>query len=235
MLISIWNDLLYKPLFNFLIWVYNNWTNQNLGWAVVNVTILLRIALLPFTLVSERNRVRNEVLIKDVKAVQKNVHMDSITKKQEIRKMLKLRRVQPWAKAVVLGIQAVVLILIYQVFLRGITGDKIAKFLYPSVELPGDINTIFFGFELGMNHSFFWSALVGMLLFFEIYRKYKKLKLKVRKKDLAYFFLFPFSVFLILWFLPMVKALFVLTSLLFSVIVHQFTKVVFTPKKMEDS
>ncbi|EKE06087.1 MAG: hypothetical protein ACD_19C00082G0003 [uncultured bacterium] len=234
MLTSIWNEWLYKPLFNLLIWIYNNWTNENLGWAVVNITILLRLALLPFSLISERNRVRNEVLIKDVKSLQNNVHMDEITKKQEIRKMMKSRKVQPWAKAIVLGMQALVLILLYQVFLRGITGDKIAKFLYPIIELPGSINTNFYGFDLGAR-NFFWAFLVGFFLFFEIYMNYKKLKLKIRKKDLAYFFLFPLIVFLALWFLPMVKSLFVLTSLLFSVIIHQFTKIIFTPKKIEPS
>jgi YidC/Oxa1 family membrane protein insertase len=234
MLGSIWDNLLYKPLFNLLIWIYNNWTNENLGWAVVNVTILLRVALLPFTIISERNRVKNEALIKDVKKIQQDIHLDRVSKNEEIRSVLKKRKVQPWAKAIVLGIQALVLVLLYQVFLRGITGQKIAKILYPSVELPGHINTEFFGFDLGASHSLFWAGLVGIILFLEIYIKYKKVKIKIKKSDLAYFFLFPLLVFWILWLLPMVKALFVLTSILFSVMVHQFTKVIFKPEKEEE-
>ena len=35
MILNLWNDLLYQPLFNFLIWIYNTWTDGNLGWAVV--------------------------------------------------------------------------------------------------------------------------------------------------------------------------------------------------------
>ena len=54
-----WNVYLYQPLFNFLIWIYNNWTNMNFGWAVVYLTLILRFVLLPFTLINERNRVRN--------------------------------------------------------------------------------------------------------------------------------------------------------------------------------
>ncbi|MBP7060891.1 MAG: hypothetical protein KBA91_02850, partial [Candidatus Moranbacteria bacterium] len=71
MLSTLWNDFLYQPLFNFLIWVYNNWTDMNFGWSVVYLTVILRLVLLPFTLVSERNRVRNAELADDVRKLAK--------------------------------------------------------------------------------------------------------------------------------------------------------------------
>jgi len=226
-MLTIWNDLLYQPMFNLLIWIYNNWTDSNFGWAVVYLTIILRTALLPFSLVNEYNRVKNEELYKEIKEIDKVYQNDQVIKKQEIRKVLKRRRVKPWAKAVVLGIQGLVLVLLYQVFLQGITGEKILKILYQSIDFPGVINTNFYGFELGMKHDFIWSGAVGLFLLISIYLKLRRLKGGVQRTDLTYFILFPLSVFLALWLLPMVKALFILASLIFSVITGRIATMFF--------
>lgn len=226
-MLTIWNDYLYQPLFNFLIWVYNNWTDQNLGWAIVYLTIILRTALLPFTLVSERNRVRNEDLVQEVKDVQKSYANDPILQKEEVRKVLRKRKVQPWAKVVTLGMQLLVLVLLYQVFLRGITGEKLLKILYPTIAFPGKIETIFYGFELEARYGYVFPGIVTTMLFLEIYLEFRKRETPLNKGDLAYFVLFPIGVFIVLWTLPMVKALFILTSMVFSIIIGWLSRGMF--------
>jgi|SRR3989338_5938987 len=232
MILNLWNDLLYQPLFNFLIWIYNTWTDGNLGWAVVYLTILLRVALLPFTLITERNQIRNESLVDEVRALEKAYAKDPVLKKQEIRRVLKKRRVQPWAKVVTIGVQALVLVLLYQVFLRGITGEKLLKILYPTVDFPGTINTNFYGFDLGATHDWLWAGAVALFLFVEVYIELQKRKRGLGKSDLAYGILFPLFVFFLLWWLPMVKSLFILTSILFSVIIGWFSRGIFRPRPM---
>lgn len=233
MFISLWNEFLYRPVFNFLIWIYNNWTDGNFGWAVVVLTISLRLLLLPFTLISERNKVRNAALTAEIANMDKTYPNDPVIKKEEIRKLLRKRKVQPWATAVVLFMQAMVLLLLYQVFIRGITGEKIIQFLYtPLVDYPGTINTNFYGFDLRMRHDVIWSGVVALWLFVEIYVDFKKNKqIKLEQKDLTYFIFFPLAVFAALWWLPMVKSLFILSSMIFSLIVAQISKVLFRPKK----
>ena len=233
MIIHIWNTFLYEPLFNLLIWIYNNWTDQSLGWAVVYLTILLRIALLPFTIISERNKMKNEELEAEIVRIDKEFQNDPILKKEEIRRALKNRRVQPWAKSLSLGIQALVFILLYQVFLRGVTGEKILQILYPSVDFPGNINTMFYGFNLAASHDWIASGIVGVWLAADIYITARRNKTKAMRADLIYFVFFPLAVFLFLYILPMVKALFVLTSLVISVIIHGFVRV-FTPAKSKE-
>lgn len=226
-MLTIWNNFLYQPLFNLLIWIYNNWANENLGWAIIYLTVILRVALLPLSLVSEYNRVRNEELFHEIKELEKVYQNDEVLKKQEIRNAMKKRRVQPWAKVAVLGVQALVLVLLYQVFLRGITGEKILKILYSSIGFPGVINTNFYGFELAATHDLIWSGAVGLFLLAEIYLKLRKFKDKLDRRDLAYFILFPAMVGAILWVLPMVKSLFVLTSLIFSVFINRVSRIFF--------
>lgn len=230
-MLTIWNDFLYQPLFNFLIWIYNNWTDQNFGWAIVYLTIILRLILLPFSIISERNKHKNEEVKKKAEQVAKDFPNDPVMRKEEVRKVLKKDKVSPWSKAIVLGVQFLVLVLLYQVFLRGITGDKVIKILYSFIDYPGKINTIFFGFELGKVHDSLWAGIVAWLLFLEIYIDYKKHKVPLQKQDLAYFFLFPASTFLLLWYLPMAKSLFVLTSMIFSIIIGQISKLFFKKSK----
>jgi YidC/Oxa1 family membrane protein insertase len=231
MLMTIWQEYLYRPVFNGLIWIYNNWTDLNFGWAVVYMTIILRVVLLPLTLVSERDRIKNEALAKDIEVLDKQFANDQVQKKQEIRKILKKRKVHPWAKILVLGVQAVMLILLYQVFLRGITGEKILRVLFPSVEFPGVINTVFLGFDLGERYGLVWPAIIAIFLFIETYRDLRKKPTGLQKKDLTYFLLFPTFVFVVLWSLPMVKSLFVLSSLVCSLVIAGISGILFRNTK----
>ncbi len=227
----IWNDFLYQPLFNALIWMYNNWTNQNLGWAVIYLTIALRVAMLPLTVIAERNRIKNLALADELKKIDKEYKKDPILKKQEIRKRIKARKMKPWIKVASLGIQLLVLVLLYQVFWQGITGEKVIKILYDGVNFPGTINTMFYGFDLGTVHDILWPGIVGLFLLVEIYIDYKKRKPQLSKSDLFYFILFPAASALVLWILPMVKSLFILSSMIFSVVIRQFLKLIFRPVK----
>ena len=231
----IWHDFLYQPIFNLLIWIYSNWTNQNLGWAVVYLTIVLRVVLLPFTLVTEKAQAKSQDISHELTQIDKDFANDPQLKKEEMRKILRKKKVSPWSKAIVLGIQALVLVLLYQVFLRGITGEKILKILYSWIDFPGKINTVFYGFELGVTHDIVWPGIVGIFLLLEIYFDYRKQKHGLNKADLVYFLLFPLFCFVALWILPMVKSLFILTSLVFSAIIHQFSKIIFRAPKVEEA
>lgn len=224
MLLDIWFTYLYQPVFNALIWIYSNWAGENLGWAVIILTVLLRSALLPFTVINERTARDNSLIGDDVGQIKKDLQNDPMLMKEEIRKALKKRKLRPWAKAVVLGIQGLVLVLLYQVFIQGITGERVIQTLYTFVDYPGKINTIFYGFDLGAPRDVLWSGFVAVFLMAEVYLGFKKEKKSLNRADLAYFILFPLAVFIALYILPMVKALFILTSIVFSVVAHQVLK-----------
>lgn len=229
MLSYIWQSVLYQPVFNFLIWIYNDVTAQNFGWAVVVLTAALRVVLLPLTVVAEMNKQKNTDLEIEVERIIKEYRRDPVLQKQEIRSVMKKRKVYPWAKFVSLGIQALVFLLLYQVFVHGLSGERIVKVLYPFIDFPGKINTMFYGFDLTKTHDTLWAGLVGVWLAVEIYFGFRGKN--ARGGDMAYFVAFPLFVFFFLWWLPMVKSLFILSSMLFSFIVHQIIKLAFPEKK----
>ncbi len=229
MLSAFWYYFLYQPLFNALIWIYSNIADLNLGWAVIWLTIFLRIILLPLTIISERNVLREEEAEAEAEKAVAALKQDSVAQKEEVRRIMKKHKISPWAKVATLGIQLLVLVLLYQVFVRGITGVKMAKILYPMIDFPGKINTIFYGFEIGKVHDAFWAGICAAYLFITIIAENRNRK-NWQPGQAIFLFVFPLFTFAALWFLPMVKSLFILTSMVFSSIIEIFSWIFFSPK-----
>ena len=222
---SFWHDYLYTPLLNFLFFLYSGPAFGSLGAAIIELTFLLRFALLPFTVITERNRFRFERLNSQFEAIERDFKTDPVKRKEKIRELLRHHKVNYWAKIFVLGVQALVLVLLYQVFIGGVRFTS-NEALYSWVSAPEQVNTVFLGFELG-KRSLLWAAIVAVSLFMMIYGEQKRREHLVTKSDVMYLIFFPIFTLLVLWFLPMVKALFVLSSLIFSFIVTQVRSALF--------
>ena len=232
MLNEIWFDYLYQPLFNALIWIYMNIAEKNLGWAVVWLTVFLRLVLLPLTIISERDALRQKNVEEEAEHAVKAFKNDRVAQKEEIRRIMRKNHVSPWAKVMALGLQLLVLVLLYQVFVRGITGEKVVKLLYSGIGFPGKINIDFYGFNIGNRRDTLWAGIAALYLFFSIYLSGKKEQKKGAPRT-AFLFIFPLFTFVILWFLPMVKSLFILTTMIFSDTITLIRKLIFPEKEPE--
>lgn len=236
MLDFIWFSFLYQPLFNALVWIYTTLAGQNMGWAVVWLTIFLRLFLLPLSIVSEYNAHRKEKALQEATKAVEAYKNDRIAQRDVIRKIIKKYKVSPWAKVALLAIQALVMVLLYQVFIGGITGEKMLKHLYPTVDFPGRINNVFFGTDIGAPHNAVWAGAAAIYLFITIYIE-AQVKRGWTKSEMYFLLFFPTVVFAFLWYLPMVKTLFILTTLVFSDIVslgrHLFFKKAVEPAPAE--
>lgn|SRR3989344_3806251 len=212
---SLWFIYLYQPLLNILVWLYNNWAGLNLGWAVVMLTVGLRVLLLPFSIITERNAVRYERLHERIAGLQKSFKNDPVQLKEEIRKVMRQYRVSPWAKTVVLAALGLVLLLLYEVFLGGMEFSVISRALYNWNDAPGVVNTMFFGFDIS-ERSFLFALAAAVWLFFDLYLTERRNPQTPSKGEVLFIVLFPIFVGLLLYWLPMVKSLFILTSMAFS-------------------
>jgi len=225
----IWHDWLYAPLLNLLIYLYDTVGLGSLGIAVIALTVTIRLALLPLSILSERGALAYDRLQIKIREIESETYTDPVYKNERIRELLRKNRVNPWAKAVTLLIQLLVLVVLYQVFMGGITNQLDA--LYPTVERPETLNTVFLGVELGVR-NFWWSLSVGVFLLVEIAVSLKR-RAHVERSDLYYLLLFPTFCFAVLWYLPMVKSLFIMTSLIFSLLLTGIRYLIFkaTPAK----
>lgn len=230
MLETFWYSFLYQPLFNALIWIYVNIAGQNLGWAVIWLTIFLRILLLPLTILSIAAEDRKSKAVEEAKAAMKAYKNDRVAQQEAARKVMKKYHISPWAAALNLGIQVLVLVLLYQVFLQGITQEKVSRTLYTNlVDYPGPINISFYGFDIGHHNDYVWAGIATAYLIFSLLRAARKQKFWT-KSEMYFLFFFPLFTFFALWYLPMVKSLFILTTMIFTDIIKLVRKMFF-PKK----
>ncbi len=199
-----WNDLLVQPLLDTLLFLYRTVAFGNLGVAVIELTVLLRLVLLPLTVLAERSSARYERLSDEVAAIQARHKNDPVLANEEIRGLLKTRKINPWAKAAVLLVQLAVLLALYRVFTRG--------------ALAPDVDPTFLGANLALRNAW-WALAVGLIFHLEIVRGQRKVEHLLGKQDAIYRYAFPLISFVVLSMLPMVKALFVLTSMAFSLAV----------------
>jgi membrane protein insertase Oxa1/YidC/SpoIIIJ len=225
----IWYKVLYQPLFNALIWIYVNVAGENLGWAVVCLTVVLRVILLPFTIISLYTAKRREKAEEEAAKVLKSYKNDPIAQREVARKIMRKYNISPWAAVVTLAIQFVVLVLLYQVFIQGITGDRVIKTLYQGIDYPGKINVIFYGFDIGVRHDYLWSGVATLYLILSILFHSRKQK-HWSTSDMNFIIFFPAATFFVLWYLPMVKSLFILTTMIFSDIIKLIGSLL-TPSK----
>lgn len=218
MLALLWHDWLYVPLLNFLVILYNGPAYSSVGLAVIYLTICLRFFLLPFSIISERNSYKYEKLNKYIKVVSHDFKDDPVARKEHIREMLKIQKINPWASFFLLGFQFLILVLLYQVFTGGMNVDKLSA-LYPEVMRPDIINVQFLGLNLTMR-NWISSLIVAGWLFLQIFRSQRQRRELLEKGDIVFRYAFPTMVFVVLFSLPSVKAVFILTSMLFSVVIH---------------
>jgi len=229
--IVIWEQYLYIPLFNFLVWLYLNYSAFNLGVAVIILTVILRLALLPFTILTERGKIISLKLGKEIAEIKKDFANDHIKQKLAIRDLLRRKKIRPWAKAIVLGIQGLVLVLLFRVFLGGINTEEKLHLLYSGIIRPDFINTNFLWFDIGQQ-NLLAATIIGVYLFVQIFIHNWDRRKKLTKKEKIFSLFFPISVLLVLAILPAVKSIFVLTSLIFSTIISIITLLIkFSIKK----
>ena len=219
MLAQLWQTYLFAPLLNLLIYLYNTWAFENLGLAVVYMTIMLRFVLIPLSVISERNAYKYEKIQEDVTAIQKEFKDDPVERKEHIRELVRVNKIRPFATVFLTGVQLLTLVLLYQVFVGGMTGKLSA--LYPEVARPDVINTHFIVLDIAAR-NYYAAGLVGLLLYWQIWRSQRGRREMLERNDIVFRYAFPALTFFILANLPSVKVVFILTAMAFGYIIHLF-------------
>lgn len=214
---ALWSTIFVYPFLNVMVVLYETVAFGNLGVAVIELTILLRLALFPLTIISERNKAKYERLEDDMELLKESYKDDPVRLKEHVRKLLRVHRISPWAKTSVLLTQGLVLVGFYQVFYRGISASLDGLYSWVA-HPPAPINTLFFGFDIG-KRNFYWALGVGIFLYITIVVDQRKHEQILGREDAVFRYAFPLFIVVILSLLPMVKSIFVLTSMFFSVFV----------------
>lgn len=165
---ELYTILLYQPIFNALVFLYNILPGHDIGIAIILLTIIIKILLNPLTaksLRSQRDLQRIQPKIQDLQ--QKYKHQKDVLS-QELMKLYKAEKVNPFSSCLPLLIQLPFFIAVFSVFQNGLTNPESLKMLYPFIHNPGNINHLTFGIiDLAKANNLVFAILAGIAQFWQ--------------------------------------------------------------------
>ncbi len=138
-------EILYRPLFNALIILYNYLPLHDVGIAIVLLTILIRLILFPLFHKSARDQAIIQRLAPKVKEIQDTHKKDKEKQARALMELYREHRVNPLSGFLLILLQLPILIALYQVFLKGFSANSLAA-LYSFVTQPSSFGHYFLGF-----------------------------------------------------------------------------------------
>lgn len=144
---TIFHEVIYQPIYNILIFLYNIIPGGDFGIAIIAVTIILKSALIPLSKKQIQSQKKMQEIQPELKKIQAKYKDDKEKQTREIMNFYKENKVNPFSGCFPIIVQLIFLIAIYRVIINisdaGLVIDE--KDLYSFVENPGQINHTFVG------------------------------------------------------------------------------------------
>ena len=167
MITFIFNEILYKPLFNLLIFLYQTVAFHDLGVAIIILTILIRLALYPLSKKSIQAQKEMSAIQPEIKKTQEQYKHNKEEQMKRVMALYKEKKVNPLSGCLPILIQLPILIALYRVFLAGFN-DGSLDYLYGFMSNPGKINHMFLGLiDISSKKNIILAVIAGGLQFYQ--------------------------------------------------------------------
>jgi len=161
-MITLWRMFFYKPLYNALVFLVDVLPNNSLFFAVIILTIIVRLILYPLA----KKAIRTQVNTKKLQPLLKDLKKQYPDKQEQAKATMALykeHKVNPFSSFLLLLLQFPVIIALYWVFRDGgIEFDP--ELLYSFINLPEQMNLTSFGINLG-DKNIILAILTGLAQF----------------------------------------------------------------------
>ncbi len=163
---TLWNTIFYQPIYNALIFIINNITWGDVGFAIIILTVTVKFILFPLT----KKSIKSQILMKRIEPDLKRIKKEFPDKQEQAKKTFELYKkfgVNPFSGCLVVLLQLPVIFALYYVFYKGLslgTGP-----LYSFIEVPINLHTNFLGFFDVHSKSIILAVLAGVSQFIQGY------------------------------------------------------------------
>ncbi|MFA6253213.1 MAG: YidC/Oxa1 family membrane protein insertase [Patescibacteria group bacterium] len=159
--------IFYQPIYNLLIFLYNLVPGKDLGVAIILITLVIRLALYPFSQKAIKSQKELQTIQPEIEKIKEKYKDDKEKMAPELMALYKERKINPFSSCLPTLIQLPFLIALYQVFLNGLTKDNSNGALYSFVQNPGQLNIIAFGFINLASKNWIIAILAGVAQFWQ--------------------------------------------------------------------
>jgi len=141
---DLFRTTLFQPLFNALVFLYQTIALQDLGVAIILLTIAVRIILYPLFHKSAKHQRITQQLQPEVNKIKKDHKDDKEKQTKAIMELYKDNQVNPLTPFLLLLLQLPALFTLYKIFIDGFSEESFS-FLYSFVSAPTDFTQTFLG------------------------------------------------------------------------------------------
>ena len=139
---SLWNSIFYQPIYNILIFIIDHITFGDVGFAIILVTIVVKLILSPLT----KKSIKSQILMKKMEPELKEIKKKFPNREEQAKKTFELYKkygTNPFSGCLVVLLQLPVIFALYYVFYKGLSVDS--SLIYSFIQMPTSINTNFLG------------------------------------------------------------------------------------------
>jgi len=159
----IYKKVLYEPLFNGLVFLYNLVPGHDFGVAIIILTLIIKFILYPLSKKSIQSQKALQQLQPQIKQIQQNIK-EKDKQAQAMIELYQKYRINPMSGCLPLLIQIPVFIALYSVFRTGLDPEKLNG-LYSFVVRPENFNPMFLGLIDLSQKNIYLAVIAGFLMF----------------------------------------------------------------------
>lgn len=212
----LWFDLLYKPLYNALILLYQVSPGQDMGWAIILLTLTIRIMLLPFSFRAARSEHRLEKLQPVIDEVKERYKYNIEKQREATKRLLQKNEIGIFSSLLSLAFQVLVFVVLYKIFSSGLQLHGHNE-LYEFIPAPLEINPYFFDrFNLIVENQGASLFAAAMVFLSQAMSKMKHLA-DATTLDKVMLVALPLGTYMATIILPSSKAVFIAASVIFTI------------------
>jgi len=144
MIASLFHEVLYRPLLNGLVFLYQTAAFQDLGLAIILLTIVVRIVLFPLFYKGLKSQTMLMKIQPHIKRIQDEHKNNKERQAQALLALYKEHKVNPFTGIGIMLLQLPILIALYRVFLNGFADTALSE-IYSFISAPTHLNQTAFG------------------------------------------------------------------------------------------
>lgn len=146
-MLFLFDELIYRPVYNLLVFIYNTLPFADFGVAIILVTVIIKFLLIPLSKKQIQSQKKLQEIQPKIKEIQKKYKNDKEKQTRATMEFYKQNKINPFSGCLPVIFQLVFLIAIYRVLFNissgGLRVDQ--NDLYFFVSDPGQIKEYFLG------------------------------------------------------------------------------------------
>ncbi|MBU1178162.1 YidC/Oxa1 family membrane protein insertase [Patescibacteria group bacterium] len=164
MFYEIYNTILFQPLLNLMVWCYN--LVGDIGVAIIIVTILVRLVLVPLSVKATKSQRALQQLQPEMNKLRQQHKDNKEEQTKALMEFYKKNKINPASSCLPMLVQLPIIFALYRVFRVGMNAESMDK-LYSFVSQPETVNHFFINLVDMTEPNLILAVLAGIFQFLQ--------------------------------------------------------------------